>query len=158
MLICVHLHFFLTNVVPGGDFSVYGSLSESEKLSLEGTFSTDCHMNFSLLPVRAKKCTASFLFHFSVYGSLTESEKLSSEGTFSTVCHVEIKLVKYELCKVMTYRKQYSRHGRCLWFFSFLWQVTPDHTLKSAPVEMKLVKYKYVYIKVQLWRHIAKTN
>ena len=56
----VHLYFFPTNVVLGGDFSVYGSLTESEKLSLEGTFSTDCHVNVSLLPVHANKCTASF--------------------------------------------------------------------------------------------------
>ena len=58
LLISVHLHFFSTNVVLGGDFSVYRSLTESEKLSLEGKFSTDCHVNVSLLSVRANKCTA----------------------------------------------------------------------------------------------------
>ena len=57
MLISVHLHFFPTNVVLSGDFSVFGSLTESEKLSLEGTFSTDCHVNVSLLLVGANKCT-----------------------------------------------------------------------------------------------------
>ena len=55
MLISVHLHFFPTNVVLGGDFSVYGSLTESEKLSLEGTFSKDCHLNVSALQVGANK-------------------------------------------------------------------------------------------------------
>ena len=61
MLISVHLHFFPTNVVLSGDFSVYVGLTESEKLSLEGTFSIDCHVNVTLLPVGANKCTASFL-------------------------------------------------------------------------------------------------
>ena len=57
---------------------------ESEKLSLEGTFSTYCHVNVSLLPVCANNmCTPSILSDhccpisgdFSVYGSLMESEK-----------------------------------------------------------------------------------
>ena len=54
-------HFFPTNVVVSEDFSVYFSLTESEKQSLEGTFSPDCHVNVSVLPVGANKCTPSFL-------------------------------------------------------------------------------------------------
>ena len=98
MLLSVHLHFFPTNALLSGDFSVYGSLTESDKVSLEGTFCTDCHVNVSLLLVRGNKCT-SFLTNvvlggdFSVYGSLTESEKLSLEGTFSTDCHVNVSLL-----------------------------------------------------------------
>ena len=91
MLISVHLHFFLTNVVPSGDFSVYVTLMESEKLSLEGTFSKNCHVNVSVLPVGANKCTSSFLSDqccpkciisedFSVYVSQTESEKTVIRG------------------------------------------------------------------------------
>ena len=60
MLISVQLPSFPTNVVLGGDFSVYVGLTESEKLSFEGTFSKYCHVNFSLLPVHANKCTAYF--------------------------------------------------------------------------------------------------
>ena len=51
MLISVQLHFFPTNVVLTGDFSVFGSLTKSEKLSEKAHFSTDCHVNVSLLPI-----------------------------------------------------------------------------------------------------------
>ena len=61
MLISVQLDFFPTNVVLSGDFSVYVGITESEKLSLKGTFFTDCHVNVSALQVGANKCTASFL-------------------------------------------------------------------------------------------------
>ena len=50
MLISVQLTSFLTNVVLSGDFSVYAGLTESEKLSLEGT-DVDinmCYLNLSL--------------------------------------------------------------------------------------------------------------
>ena len=48
VLISVHFHFFPTNVVLSGDFSVYGSLTESEKLSLEGTFFREERVNGQL--------------------------------------------------------------------------------------------------------------
>ena len=89
VLISVHLHFCPTNVVLGGDFSVFVGLTESEKLSLEGTFSTDCHVNVSLLPVQTTSVHLHFFLinvvlggDFSVFTGLTESEKLSLEGTF----------------------------------------------------------------------------
>ena len=61
MLTSVHFHFFPTNIVLGGDFSIYGSLTESEKLPLEGMFSPDCHANVSVLLVGANRCTPSYL-------------------------------------------------------------------------------------------------
>ena len=81
LVLSVHLPFYHTNVVLSGDFSVSVSLTETEKLSLEGTF---CHVNVSVMLVGVTKCTPSF-YHtnvvlngdFSVYVSLTETETLS---------------------------------------------------------------------------------
>ena len=78
---------FPTRVVLSGDFFVYESLTESDKLSLEGTFSTDCHVNVSVLSVRANKCTLSFL-SVVLSGNSTDKMKVIS------VCDISVSVTR----------------------------------------------------------------
>ena len=87
----------LRSLLLGGDFSIYVGLTESEKLSLEGTFSTDyllCYW-YVLISVHHLFFPTNVVpgGDFSFYVGLTESEQRSLEGTFSTDCHVNVSLL-----------------------------------------------------------------